>query len=749
MLLARYRIMILSVLISIFIINAAAFCDNPPQYTPSMSLLFKFEKDTVFVSGTAGDTIGYINFLLQDYAQIENVDEIQFQFAVDTSIVHIIEVIPTDNWPENNNVSLIKYNDTTFRVILSTSSSITTPESYVCYAQLKCYLKCTTENTDIPIRFYGLMDNYYEYPIANGTERKYVNSTSHFTHGAIRSADYIATTQIDSVVAIGGVKKQVTVPVYYSANFNTYNMHQFIIFDTALIQFDTGYVADTSLWLMQDVEFSHNKDTIKVNLIGAAPDSPDPLELYYLKFTTKAVTYWNDQGISYTADVAFLDDSCYVHPARDSLCSQLKAPYGLVDGEIKLGVDTDILTDFHDASSDNIVSLSDKTAQAIIKLKSQFPAGMTTDNIVVNYLTTRFKNAYVTDMSSPSAHFERSINGDDTVHVHLVHNAQYDNYYSESESYASLCKLTLEFQPDSYSPSYSQQDILFGYIDSIPGKPKHRVIDTTGNIVINSANGLLALHMDSIMVYVGEASATNSSGTGCGGIAGEVRIRNNFDLSGFTLDVSTANNIYIDYVTPISGVSATKLSAQTYRLASDSSFAAIAANGSNYTKIADIYYKPACGLEPGHQYQTYPSFSNGVLVYSTSDTAFFASTTAGLVTVTVPQEGCSCGGGSKMAAQDSPALPLDYSLYPCRPNPFNMQTTIAFDLPKPSLVILEIRNILGEKVTTIVNGFLEAGRHEVIWDGKNQLGKDAATGVYFYSIRAANFSSTKKMLLLK
>lgn len=89
-------------------------------------------------------------------------------------------------------------------------------------------------------------------------------------------------------------------------------------------------------------------------------------------------------------------------------------------------------------------------------------------------------------------------------------------------------------------------------------------------------------------------------------------------------------------------------------------------------------------------------------------------------------------------------IPDKYRLYQNYPNPFNPVTEISFDLPHAGDVKLEIFNIMGQKVTTLVDKGLSAGHHKVEWDAYAQ-----ASGVYFYKITAGNYVETKKMMLLK
>ena len=89
-------------------------------------------------------------------------------------------------------------------------------------------------------------------------------------------------------------------------------------------------------------------------------------------------------------------------------------------------------------------------------------------------------------------------------------------------------------------------------------------------------------------------------------------------------------------------------------------------------------------------------------------------------------------------------IPRKYVLYQNYPNPFNPSTKINFSVPQASEVNLSVYNILGEKVVTLINGFLESGLHSVIFDGRN-----LASGTYIYRLQTPVFIQTKKMLLVK
>lgn len=94
-------------------------------------------------------------------------------------------------------------------------------------------------------------------------------------------------------------------------------------------------------------------------------------------------------------------------------------------------------------------------------------------------------------------------------------------------------------------------------------------------------------------------------------------------------------------------------------------------------------------------------------------------------------------------------LPTHYELYQNMPNPFNPQTLIKYDLPEAASVRLDVFNILGQRVTTLVNRYEAAGPKSVLWDGTDQSGSKVSSGIYLYKISAGDYTATKKMIYLK
>ncbi len=93
---------------------------------------------------------------------------------------------------------------------------------------------------------------------------------------------------------------------------------------------------------------------------------------------------------------------------------------------------------------------------------------------------------------------------------------------------------------------------------------------------------------------------------------------------------------------------------------------------------------------------------------------------------------------------DKIELPTEYSLAQNYPNPFNPSTTINFSLKQNGLTTLEVYNVIGQKVKTVLNQNLKAGKHQIIFDAS-----DLSSGIYFYQISSGNFKAVRKLVVMK
>ena len=94
-------------------------------------------------------------------------------------------------------------------------------------------------------------------------------------------------------------------------------------------------------------------------------------------------------------------------------------------------------------------------------------------------------------------------------------------------------------------------------------------------------------------------------------------------------------------------------------------------------------------------------------------------------------------------------IPKTYNLKQNYPNPFNPTTQISFDLPKASQVTIEVYNLRGQKVRTLVDGLKEAGSHSIQFDATDEKANKLPTGIYLYIFRCDEFKAVKKLAIVK
>jgi hypothetical protein len=100
--------------------------------------------------------------------------------------------------------------------------------------------------------------------------------------------------------------------------------------------------------------------------------------------------------------------------------------------------------------------------------------------------------------------------------------------------------------------------------------------------------------------------------------------------------------------------------------------------------------------------------------------------------------------GNPVSVEDENSNVYSFNLEQNYPNPFNPTTTLSFVIGHRSFVTLKVYDVLGNEIATLVNEEKPAGSYEVEFDAK-----DLTSGIYFYQLRAGEFSQTKKMILMK
>jgi flagellar hook assembly protein FlgD len=181
-------------------------------------------------------------------------------------------------------------------------------------------------------------------------------------------------------------------------------------------------------------------------------------------------------------------------------------------------------------------------------------------------------------------------------------------------------------------------------------------------------------------------------------------------------------------------------------------------NGTFASKVHAQWNGQAIDFDNDGNYELIASFQSNVANITTLNLTWNATTNKyDTVTTTIPNpkswafQRFEFTGTSSV--DDRPITlitPDDYVLDQNYPNPFNPTTTIRYNLPLNKRVSLRIYNTMGQLVRTLVDNELQSsGRHEIKWDGRNQRGERAASGVYIYALEFGNFKKTRSMTLLK
>ena len=105
---------------------------------------------------------------------------------------------------------------------------------------------------------------------------------------------------------------------------------------------------------------------------------------------------------------------------------------------------------------------------------------------------------------------------------------------------------------------------------------------------------------------------------------------------------------------------------------------------------------------------------------------------------------------SAVGIDGNETIPDEFALNQNYPNPFNPSTQISFDVPQGGEhIMLNIYNILGQNVSTLVNGVMNPGTYTMEWNATDEAGNPVASGIYFYELRSSSFIARKKMLLIR
>ncbi|UCD94487.1 MAG: T9SS type A sorting domain-containing protein [Candidatus Zixiibacteriota bacterium] len=328
------------------------------------------------------------------------------------------------------------------------------------------------------------------------------------------------------------------------------------------------------------------------------------------------------------------------------------------------------------------------------------------------------------------------------------------NFWPGRTALDSLVALNLYFNENTYVPSYEDREvaleILNEYVDGNHDWSTF-VEDTTGTDRATITNGMLTTDCVPTEIKMGEYFCRfNASSSDL--VDQNIYIRANYDIGQFSVTVSVDNDFCVNNVHLESGVSGEEISSNSYRLYNTAAFFHEATQDDSVL-IATMTYGLPEGCEPLMLYFASVYFSNAYMYDSAAqDDQFVALSPAGVRGRCMTGSACELFCNDPTDASDDigqSVLPSEFELYANRPNPFNPRTVIAYDVPVASHVRIEVINILGRGVKVLVDEQMTPGRYETVWDGTDESGARAASGIYLYKMKAGDFTRSRKMMLMK
>ncbi|UCD94486.1 MAG: T9SS type A sorting domain-containing protein [Candidatus Zixiibacteriota bacterium] len=581
-----------------------------------------------------------------------------------------------------------------------------------------------------------------------------------------------------------GIGEEVIVPVTAETNFRIFSFNHFIEFDPTKLEFVDGWFNNS---IFADpcgaCSFVEGPDgVVEVYLVNQNQDYPyswvnelpEGTEVYYLKF--KIIATEDNQTIpvnfagagnidSAWTEWRLADDPCEIFDATNN-------PPPANNGSITI---PEYTAEYYVELDGGAIS---KTGgiQAIsytMSMQNTFPAGDWTSGPDDGDIHSVFQlpSSYTT---RPVAEITDSLdfgtdtyqNGSPIQYMFQNYNSQLPgNFWPPRENLEPMVTLNYYFDESLFEIDYDNRTLDFDIIDEYVDATHdwHTFVeDTTGTIAANSSNGKLTWTVVPTKVNMGEFKVPYASSSGSI-IYQNLYIRSNFDIGPFSVKVHVNNNFKISTLTPYNGASSEKLDNSTWRVYFDGSYFHDATEDAQLQigRLKIYIYCPSSAKvgesgpvdpgQPGPGGDPYPvtahvSFSEAY-IHDDSDYDHFVdleeNNVRGICYPYVEPE-------EEILEKGSPgSLPSEFTLYPNRPNPFNPATGIAYDVPVATHVRIEVFNVLGQRVTTLVDEYKAPGRYETVWNGTDESGSRVSSGIYLYSMQADKFTQTKKMLLMK
>jgi hypothetical protein len=778
---------ILGIVIAAFILfgASAVFASDTTDSKAASSLIMSSSEHgclsmrtwdaSAFIPNTVstGDTIVAAPFaiIIYEYAPYgcpapgNTMNSMQAKLSYDDEHWRFIGAEKTSNWPNDFQWDTVDNvgNDyiRLYFTLGSGGQGVPTPTISKSYATLKFVSRCQPELSSSPIYTIWDSDHFNQVSIDGNTW--WLTEAHSGPGGDISVKNYEATTTMgdQSISRLITEEPEIELPVIATTNFISRSRNFSINYNSAKLQFLELTDISDIFSLGCNPCPNPGDNPINFSLIDISQNNEmTDFQIFKLKFRVKAG--WEKD----TAQVNFNVSGCKIFT---TICiSDLSQPYAYHDGVVTV-------EPYHAqlrTTWDSTCSLLSKSGPiqttyfwGEVQSETGFPTYHGAYAIGFNYLTGS-KWSLISTESCPvggvSLAFSRA-SVDDTSIVYQTNDAG----ITLSSTFVKVVRIGANYTPGYFTPkNYADRYVPLEIKASFQAGGNtyySQVRDSTGTITATVPNGRLTLAGDGkAEVKIGLFHTPNVVSQNVSGTQ-PLYIRWNFadSITAFSVQVNCSRVMSVaPYLSGVqvsggSGVFTVSYTASSPKIGRPVSGDSVRIATINYT-VNCPYGKlvtAASQQYPGPQGPYYssatvsltnPSFtSTSGIQFAVTDT----STVTGLCSGFTPRdaEPIIDGPGDYKTA----GLPTEYQLYQNHPNPFNPETIISYDVPKPTQVKIVVMNILGQEVATLLDESKSAGRYEIVWRGIDDNGSRVSSGIYLCVMRAGNFHSMVKMSLMK
>jgi Secretion system C-terminal sorting domain len=710
--------------------GSIALLSNTAEYDIRADIL----SDTGSIQYTGGEVNDTVSIPIRMYASETDADSgltlVEFYNVIYYDTTELIFIEETSEVWETNNMSANTFhhnNDTSRIVIEGWDDTLAFGyEDWETVYYLKFKIKCFNEDgyqCGLEFRDDYVANNVEV--IGNGESEQYDS----LDDGYIYIKDYYISMNIDSVGILLDTNT-IRVPVYIdSSNYIFYQFNNYIRYDdTSFTLVGVERSDATSDWAL----LRAYSDGDSIYVVGARGGGTnvgivtEPLLLYTLLFSNEA------------DDFDLVSDICLINEADNHFwpvgCPNLWGYIDVYSTCGKLVVDYKFTTKLKFLDEGEIGD----TVTLAVMAQTNFPAGPATRSTAELSILIKYDSRFNFDElinTHDSANFLYSQIHDTLLWITADQPDGKPGYIppTTGDNFDTLCLLELIIDD---SEDYDCPDeMVIGY-QSNYGMFNSLVNDTTDQLICTPSNGKMRFITDTLDIECSDirvSPVTIKRET----VIQPAYITHIFDLDSVYVELNYDNSRYcfVSY-TSETGIRVDEVDANTISIhGSDLDWAA-----ANDDWLASITW----GLKAFGSMTVYVANSQAFddLGYEQDLIERDGAVTykpASVFPLTI------CLKLKKRETHST--LPTKLTLHQNHPNPFNPITRIDFDLPESDYVKLEVYNILGRKVTTLIDDYLDAGNYKVEWNTAQH--HNIASGIYFYTIQAGNFVESKKMILLK